>query len=170
MKKLLLGAAAISFALTLAIGSARAQENFSLKTLDGETVSTATTKDQVTVLAVTTTWLTLSKETAAAANKIARLYGAKGVNVYFVVTDSSSPKSKNFADDAKLRAFAQENKLNVKMIRDADGAVIRRLGVDQMPTFIIIGKDGKPAEIFGGVDTEADAVNLVSEKLNVIVK
>ncbi|HLM59781.1 MAG TPA: hypothetical protein VK308_03145, partial [Pyrinomonadaceae bacterium] len=75
------------------------------------------------------------------------------VVVYFVATDSSSAKSKNYASDEELNSFAARNKLNVPILRDSDGAqTFKKYGIDQLPSFVILGKDGKPAtEAFGGI-------------------
>jgi hypothetical protein len=75
---------------------------------------------------------------------------------YFVATDSTAAKSKNYASDDELNSFVARNKLTVPVLRDSDGAqTLKKYGVDQLPSFVILGKDGKPAtEAFGGIGTD----------------
>ena len=52
------------------------------------------------------------------------------------------PKSKNHASDEQLKAFAQKYGLKVTVLRDPDGAVSKKLGVDQLPAIVILDKQG----------------------------
>jgi alkyl hydroperoxide reductase subunit AhpC len=102
--------------------------------------------------------------------KLADQYAGRGVAVYWVSTDSDTAKSKNFVDDNELRGLGQKYKITV--LRDPDGAVSRRLGIDQVPTTIILNKQGQIAASVNGIDTSptADLAKQLAEKLDTILK
>jgi peroxiredoxin len=138
-----------SFMLTLSLGVA-AQN---LTALDGSKVDVQNQKGKVVVLAIGASWLPLSTQQAVITNRLAKQFAGRDVVVYFVATDSTSAKSKNFASDEQLGTFATRNKLNVSVLRDSEGSqTLKKYGIDQLPSFVILGKDGKPAtEAFGGI-------------------
>ncbi len=138
------------FALSLAISAQ------TLTALDGARVDVENQKDKVVVLAIGASWLPLSTQQAAITNKLAKKYAGRDVVVYFVATDSASAKSKNYASDEELGSFVTRNKMTVPVLRDSGGAqTLKKYGVDQLPSFVILGKDGKPAtEAFGGIGTD----------------
>jgi len=160
---------AITLALTAAInGSAQNQAPaFSLTAIDGETVTSASLRGEVVVLAFGASWLPLTRNQMEAVKKLADQYAGRGVAVYWVSTESESPKSKNYASDEQLRALAQKYKTTV--LRDSAGTVSKRLGVDQLPSVVIIDKQGNVADIVGGMDPNADLAKLLSERLNKIL-
>ena len=159
--KLLIMAMALVFGLS---ANALAQKNnfmptpqtASLQTLDGEMVSLPTLKGKVVVLAIGASWLPLSKQQIITTNKLVKKYGTQNVVIYWVTTDSSNAKSKNFASDEQIKAFATKNKLTATVLRDSDGmATLKKFGVDQLPSFVILDKNGKSiGEPFGGLDPE----------------
>ena len=67
------------------------------------------------------------KRSCRGIRKLADEYSDRGVVVYWVSTESEDQKSKNFASDDQLRAFAQKYGLKVTVLRDADGAVSKRI-------------------------------------------
>jgi len=125
----------------------------SLTALDGGKIDVQNHKDKIVVLAIGASWLPLSTEQAVITNKLAKKYAGRDVVIYFVATDSTAVKSKNYASDNELSSFVTRNKLTVPVLRDSDGAqTLKKYGVDQLPSFVILGKDGKPAtEAFGGI-------------------
>ncbi len=132
--------------------SVAAQTN--LTVLGGGTVNVEGQKGKVVVLAIGASWLPLSKEQAVITNKLAKKYAGKEVAVYFVATDSTSEKSKNYASNAEISAFATKNKLSVSVLRDSDGLqTLEKFGCDQLPSFVVLDQNGKLAEVFGGIDT-----------------
>jgi peroxiredoxin len=127
-----------------------------LTALGGGKVDVQNQDGKVVVLAIGASWLPLSTQQATITNKLAKKYAGRDVLVYFVATDSASAKSKNYASDEELNSFITRNKLTVPVLRDSDGSqTLKRYGVDQLPSFVILGKDGKPAtEAFGGIGTD----------------
>ena len=140
---------------------------FSLRAIDGETVTSASLRGEVVVLAFGASWLPLTRNQMEAVKKLADQYAGRGVAVYWVSTESESPKSKNYASDDQLRALAQKYKATV--LRDPDGAVSKKLGVDQLPSVVIIDKQGNVAERIGGMDPTADLAKQLSERLNKVL-
>ncbi|HYJ46246.1 MAG TPA: redoxin domain-containing protein, partial [Pyrinomonadaceae bacterium] len=81
---------------------------FSLRSIDGQTISSTSLRGEVAVLAFGASWLPLSRTQLQGIRKLADKYSEQGVVVYWVSTDSESPKSKNYATDEQLRAFSKK--------------------------------------------------------------
>jgi peroxiredoxin len=162
----IIAACVFAIALTASIaGSAQSPApDFSLRAIGGETVTSASLRGEVVVLAFGASWLPLTKNQLDAVKKLADQYAGRGVAVYWVSTESESPKSKNYASDEQLRALAQKYKATV--LRDPDGAVSKRLGVDQLPSVVIIDKQGNVADSIGGMDPTADLAKQLAERLS----
>ena len=137
---------------------------FSLRAIDGETVTSASLRGEVVVLAFGASWLPLTRNQMEAVKKLADQYAGRGVAVYWISTESESPKSKNYASDEQLRALAQKYKATV--LRDPDAAVSKKLGVDQLPSVVIIDKQGNVADRSGGMDPTADLAKQLADRLN----
>lgn len=146
--------AILSIVLVVTFGTS-AQTN--LNSLDGTRVNVEGQTGKVVVLAIGASWLPLSDKQAEFTNVLAKKYAGKNVVVYFVATDSANVKSKNYASIDALRKFAFANKLNVPVLHDADGAAtLKKFKVDQVPSFVILDKNGRvAAEQFGGITTDA---------------
>jgi thiol-disulfide isomerase/thioredoxin len=160
-----------SIALVIAIVSVFAfavSAQTSLAKLDGGLVDVQAQKGKVVILAVGASWLPLSNKQAEYTNLLAKKYVGKNVVIYFVVTDSTSTKSKNFASDEAVRKFAMANKLTMPILRDSDGtSVLKKFKVDQIPSFLILDKDGNQSgEAFGGIDPKFDVTVSISKKID----
>ena len=162
----IIAAGALAMALTASMpGSAQnPAPDFSLRSIDGETVTSASLRGEVVVLAFGASWLPLTKNQLDAVKKLADQYAGRGVAVYWVSTESESPKSKNYASDEQLRALAQKYKATV--LRDPDGAVSKRLRVDQLPSVVIIDKQGNVADSIGGMDPTVDLAKQLAQRLS----
>ncbi len=156
------------FGLVFAFSLAASAQGVSLASMDGGRVDVQNQKGKVVVLAIGASWLTLSNQQAVVTNKLAKRYAGKDVIIFFVMTDSSLAKSKNYASNQELNDFAARNKLSVLVLRDSDGAqTLKKFGVDQLPSFVILGKDGKPAtEAFGGIDPKTDISVLIAQHVD----
>ena len=141
-------------ALTLVLGTAAFSQTV-LQSLGGSSVNLDAQRGTVVVLAVGASWLPLSARQIDVTNTLAKKYQGKDIVFYFVATDSTRP-GKNFASDEDIRKFATTNKIAVgSVLRDSDGAVtLRKYSIDQVPSFVVIGKDGHMVgEPFGGLDS-----------------
>ncbi|HXG82475.1 MAG TPA: TlpA disulfide reductase family protein [Pyrinomonadaceae bacterium] len=150
---------------------AASAQGVSLTSIDGQRVDVQARKDKIVVLAIGASWLPLSTQQAVFTNKLAKKFAGRDVEIYFVMTDSTAQKSKNYASDAELQSFAARNKLNVTILRDSDGAnTLKKFGVDQIPSFVILGKDGKPAtEAFSGIDPKTDISVMIAQHIDKIL-
>lgn len=139
---------------------------FSLRSIDGTIVSSNSLHGEVVVLAFGASWLPLSRTQLTGIRKLADKYSERGVVVYWVSTDSESPKSKNYASDEQLRAFAKKYGLSVTVLRDPDGKISRQFKIDQLPAIVILDKQGQPAgPPIGGLDPDGDLVQQLSQPL-----
>ena len=137
--------------------------DFSFRSIDGETVSSESLRGEVVVLAFGASWLPLTRNQMEAVKKLADQYAGRGVAVYWVSTESESAKSKNYVSDEQLRELARKYKATV--LRDPDGVVSKKLGVDQLPSVVIVDKQGNIANTIGGMDPNADLAKQLSERL-----
>jgi peroxiredoxin len=128
--------------------------DFSFRSIDGQPVTAESVRGEVVVLAFGASWLPLTRNQMEAVKKLADQYAGRGVAVYWVSTESDSAKSKNFASDDQLRELAHRYKVSI--LRDPDGVAAKRLGVDQLPSVLIINKQGNIAEAIGGMDPNAN--------------
>src|SRR6185436_16569878 len=168
--KAILVATALAAFLITATSSALAQgpaADFSLRAVDGPAVTSESLRGEVVVLAFGASWLPLTRNQMEGLKKLADQYAARGVAVYWVSTESDSPKSKNFVSDEELRDLGRKYKTSV--LRDPDGPVSRRLGVDQLPATVIINKQGQIAATLGGLDPSADLAKQLAERLDKIL-
>jgi alkyl hydroperoxide reductase subunit AhpC len=99
--------------------------------------------------------------------KLADQYAGRGVAVYWVSVDSDNSKSKNFVSDDQLRDLARKYKVTI--LRDPDGALSRKLGVDQVPAVVILDKQGNVAASIGGMDPNANLTTQLSARLDKIL-
>jgi len=141
--------------------------NFSLRSIDGQTVTSDSLRGEVVVLAFGASWLPLSKTQLQGVRKFADEYSNRGVVVYWVSTESDDSKSKNFASDEQLRAFSTKYGLKVTVLRDPDGAVSKKLGVDQLPSVVILDKQGNVAGgPIGGLDPNGNLAGQLAARLD----
>lgn len=162
--KIITSAAALLI-LLIAVPFARAQApDFSLRAIDGPAVTSESLRGEVVVLAFGASWLPLTRNQMEGLKKLADQYASRGVAVYWVSTESDSPKSKNFVSDEELRELGRKYKISV--LRDPDGPVSRRLAVDQLPATVIINKQGQIAATLGGLDPSADLAKQLAERLD----
>lgn len=162
--KLLLAALIIAIAASFSVSA----QDVTFTSLGGEKIDLASQKGKVIVLAIGASWLPLSRGQAAAINKLTNKYTDRDVAFYFIATDSTSAKSKNYASDDQIRKFAESNKLTISVLRDSDGSLsTKQYKIDQLPAFIILDKEGKTADgPFTGIDPKSDISIPLSQKID----
>jgi peroxiredoxin len=166
---------AVSLVVFTTAPRARAEQQerveFSLRSIDGQAIGTQELRGQVAVLAVGASWLPMSRKQAQGVRKLANEYGKRGVVVYWVSTDSESPKSKNYATDEQLREFARRHGLNVTVLRDPEATVVKQMGVDQLPAIIILDRGGRVhGTPIAGLDPEGNLIDQLAVPLSELVK
>ena len=136
--------------------------------IDGGTVDLGAQDGKVVVLAVGASWLPLSNKQAEYTNALAKKYAGRNVAFYYVVTDSTNAKSKNFATDDAVKKFVAANKIGIPVLRDSDGAVLlKAFRIDQVPSFIILDKTGaQSGESLGGIDPKFDITVPMSKRID----
>lgn len=157
------------FALVL-VPTAFAQggaSDFSLRAIDGEPVTSQSLHGEVAVLAFGAAWLPLTRTQLESVKKLADQYAGKGVAVYWVSVDPDNPKSKNYVTDEQLRDLARKYKVTI--LRDPDGLVSRKMGVDQLPSIVILDKQGNIASKMGGMDPSANLTTQLAARLDKIL-
>ncbi|HEU4768312.1 MAG TPA: TlpA disulfide reductase family protein [Pyrinomonadaceae bacterium] len=153
--------------LLSSVALAQTRTDFSLRSIDGQTVTSDSLRGEVVVLAFGASWLPLSKTQLQGVRKLADEYSKRGVIVYWVSTESNDAKSKNFASDDQLKNFAQKYGLNVTVLRDPDGAVSKRFGVDQLPSIVILDKQGNISGApIGGLDPGGNLAGQLAPRLD----
>ncbi|HKP45616.1 MAG TPA: TlpA disulfide reductase family protein [Pyrinomonadaceae bacterium] len=160
----------IMLAATVALAQNRAPVDFSLRSIDGQTITSESLRGEVVVLAFGASWLPLSKAQLTGVRKLADEYSDRGVVVYWVSTESEDQKSKNFATDEQLRGFSQKYGLKVTVLRDPDGDVSRRFGIDQLPSIIILDKQGNAfGAPIGGLDPNGNLAGQLAKSLDQVL-
>ena len=163
------GTVTLALALVLAASSfAYAPPlDFRLKTTDGGEISSEMLKGDVVVLAFGASWLPLSKAQVQGVQELADRFADRNVRVYWVSTDSERPGSRNYATDAQLRDFARRNGLKVAVLRDPDGALLKKIGIDQMPAVVILDRAGSVSgSPVGGLDPTGNLAEQLAPRLN----
>jgi len=156
--------------VTLVPGRSFVAQDFSLRSLEGRTITSEDVRGQVVVLMFGASWLPLSRAQAEGLRKLANEYAKQGVVVYFVATDSDSPKSKNYATDEQLRLFAKRHDFNLTVLRDVDGQVSKAFGVDQIPAFVVLDKQGQMVGTpIGGLDSKGNITGQLSPTLEKVL-
>ena len=159
---------AISLTASLSGFAQNGPAEFSFRAVDGNTITSDSLRGEVVVLAFGASWLPLSRNQMEGVKKLADQYAGRGLAVYWVSTDSDSPKSRNYASDDQLRELARKYKVTV--LRDPDGAVSKKLGVDQLPSVVIIDKQGNISGApVGGMDPKANLATQLSARLDKIL-
>ena len=168
-KRFLSGLLGITFA-GLVVAQGRGAAQFSLRSIDGQTVTSDSLRGEVVVLAFGASWLPLSKTQLQGVRKLADQYSDRGVVVYWVSTESEDSKSKNYASDDQLRSFSQRYALKVTVLRDPDGGVSKKMGVDQLPSIVILDKQGNiVGNPIGGLDPGGNLAGQLADRLDKIL-
>jgi peroxiredoxin len=142
-------------------------EDFSMQSIDGRTVSSDDLRGQVAVLVFGASWLPLSREQASGLKKLANEYAKQGVVVYFVAADSDSPKSRNYATDEQLRLYAKRHLIDLTVLRDPDGLIAKQFGIDQLPAFVVLDKEGRMVDSpIGGLDSKGNLIEQLAPVLS----
>ena len=149
--------------------------DFKLRTTDGGEITSEMLRGDVVVLAFGSSLLgPLSKEEAQEVQELSDHFGPQNVRVYFVCTDSDAPKSRTYATDEQIRAFAHKTGLKVAVLRDPDSALFKRTGADQLPAIVILDRAGEVSgSPIGGLDPNPPQnrrlVNLLADRLNALL-
>src|SRR5688572_6463250 len=156
-------ASSIAFAQDRAAGG---PVDFSLRSIDGQTITSASLRGEVVVLAFGASWLPLSKAQLQGIGRLADEYSNRGGVVYWVSTESENSRSKNFASDEQLRGFAQKYGLKVTVLRDPHVSVSKNFGIAHLPSIVISDQDGLASAPIRGLDPHDNLATQQAERLD----
>jgi peroxiredoxin len=146
-------------------------ERITLHSIDGQDVKLNELEGKVIVMSFGGTWVPMTARELPGLQKIADRFSSRGVQVYWVSTNSAKPGARNYASDANLQEFAQKNNLRVKMLRDPELEAYRHYGLDALPALIILDKEGKVARKHVGFGTDqGEAYNQISREIEQLLK
>lgn len=158
------------FALITSAATAQAPP-LTFHAADGGSVNLADSHGKIVVLSFGATWVPLAAKELPALEKFSERYANRGVNFYWVSINSAKSGAKNYASDADLQAFAQKNGLRLMVLRDPDQTAYHALGVDALPTVVILDREGKVYRKHVGFDPEqVEAYSQVIRSLDQLLK
>jgi cytochrome c biogenesis protein CcmG/thiol:disulfide interchange protein DsbE len=144
--------------------------DFSLRSIDGQTVTSQSLRGEVVVMAFGASWLPLSRTQLQGVKKLANQYSDRGVVVYWVSTEPDNNKAKNYASDEQLRAFSKKYGLDVTVLRDPDMVAAKKLGVNELPSVVILDKQGNVSgEVIKGLDPDGNLMGQLASQLDKIL-
>ena len=147
----------LAIALTAALAvTASAQQDFTLTTLDGQSVSLAAQRGKVVVLLFSGAQDPQCRDAAQALASLAERYQGKPVGIYLVSINSPGE-----ANDARLKETCGPVG-SVVLARDPNQAAFRQYGGKrpQLPTVVVLNKQGQAqGQPRGGFNPNSDFVN-----------
>jgi cytochrome c biogenesis protein CcmG/thiol:disulfide interchange protein DsbE len=114
-------------------GRATAPPDFSLRTLEGRTLSLAGMRGQVVLVNFWATWCRECRVEMPTLETLHRRFVARGLSVVGI-NSREAP--------ARVASSLRELALTFPVLLDGDGSVTRRYGVIGLPTTFLIGRDG----------------------------
>jgi peroxiredoxin/outer membrane lipoprotein-sorting protein len=118
----------------------KAAPDFTLKQLDGKTVSLSDLKGSVVVLDFWATWCPPCRAGLPHIDKVAKERSADGVKIFAV----------NLQEDAtQIQPFMQQNNLTLPVLLDSDGAVAGKYLAESIPETVVIDKKGIVHKVIG---------------------
>lgn len=114
----------------------RAMPAFSMKTLDGKTLTNANTRGKVVLLDFWASWCGPCKAASPTMQSLHKAHAAKGL----IVVGANGLENKKGPDAAK--AYQKKNSYSYTFTFDND-PLIDKLKIEGVPTFIVVDRKGK---------------------------
>jgi peroxiredoxin len=124
----------------------QAAPEFSMKSLDGRTVSRDALRGKVVLLDFWATWCGPCREEMPVMEKLGEELKSRGVEVWGVTDER--------ADVA--RQWLAERKRTLPTLLDADGTLFRHYGIERIPVIMVIRGDGRVSSYVVGLRSERD--------------
>jgi peroxiredoxin len=123
----------------------QAAPDFTLKSIDGSTISLSSYRGKVVLLNFWATWCAPCKDEMPSMNRLYLKYKGSGLIVLAASTDNSA---------AAVERFAARNQLSFSVLLDSDmRAAKSKYRINAQPTTFLIGKDGTVIKkYFGSVN------------------
>src|SRR5262245_19077149 len=167
-KNLALAVAVLASISGLGFGQGTAN---ALQSTDGSTVNLETLRGKIVVLSFGGTWVPLTARELPALQKLADRNAARGVQVYWVSINSDKQGARNYISNTDLQAFVQKNGLRAPVLRDPEQRLYKELGLDALPTVVILDRQGKVVRKHVGFGTDAgEAYGEIQRELDQLLK
>lgn len=119
-------------------GASQPEPEWTLRLLDGSTLSSTSTRGRAVVLNFWGVWCAPCVRELPELERVAERSG-RARDAVFVAVDSARGRE----TEAEVRAFASERGLHVPVAYEADGAAYSAFGVTGLPTTLVIDRDGR---------------------------
>jgi len=119
--------------------------DFTLDTLDGESVSLSDLKGQVVVLDFWATWCPPCVKSLPELEQIHQQSAGQSVKVFAVNLQEN---------ETRVRSFLQSRGLSLPILMDSEGEVAQKYSIHAIPQTVIIGKNGEVQKVFVGASPE----------------
>lgn len=117
--------------------------NFSLSTVDGETISLADYEGQPVLVLMWASWCSVCKATMPGLQTVYEEYSPRGFEILAVNTTFQDTLS-------SAENYFQSQNYTYKMLLDVDGSVSREYQIVALPTSILIAPDGTVLDVIIG--------------------
>jgi peroxiredoxin len=125
-----------------------------LRTLAGSDFFLSDHQGAVVVLSFNSVRTPLAEQTIPALQRLADYYRGQAVKVYWVSIDSTQPGARDYVSDAALKTFVEQKGGRFTILRDPSKEAFNSLGLDALPTVVVIGREGQWLREYVGFNAE----------------
>ena|SRR5947209_6105630 len=146
--------------------------SFSLQSLDGRTVSSASLQGKVVVLALDGKNDPLESAFLPQLQRLVDRYQGRPVVVVWVSNDSDHPGLRNYATNQELQNVISRAKFTGIALRDPQGGILHAVGANQIPSIVLIDRSGNiSSPLIAGFDPDTqDAIAEVSGRIDKLLQ
>lgn len=127
----------------------RPAPDFTLATLDGQSVKLSNLKGKIVVLDFWATWCVPCRKVMPIVDKVARQFADQGVVLY--ANNLREPPE-------RVRRFTEEERITVNVLLDSEGRADREYKVTAIPRIVLIDRAGVVAMIHQQIPAELEQV------------
>lgn len=130
--------------------------DFSISTLQGETISLKELSGRVVVMDFWATWCPPCRASVPELKELTKKYSRQKLVLISVSADK---------DDAAWREFVAKKNMDWIQYRDADGQVLKAFSIHSFPTYLVIDGDGIIKRRFSGMNPQETVVHKLKATL-----
>ena len=123
----------------LNIEEGREAPNFTLKSDSGENLKLSEYRGDVVIVSFWASWCNACRQLLPALNQLFEKYREQRLTAFLINIDSRQRKA---------RSLSRKLKLTAPVLFDADKAVSKTYGIDDLPTTVLIDRDGRVRYIY----------------------